>query len=306
MGRRQLADRPVGRRNTFQLLQFLEPTLLNAGKIAPARAHQIVAATAVWPLSTHVLPTRGASNSRKLHHWGEQKSRWAPRRFGVSWRGGGRRSIAPSNEPRIRPFTAWEQCGTQATWPEKHCVVRMPDTTAHLHLPRGEGGVMDRLADGPTILGRNGRGRSAAVACAIRLLPVIVSGLTCWAISTHPAGADIEHANRAGFHSGAGAHFHFQDPDLAALRDYAQRAGLEQPEPASARDGKRPHHHFDDPHLAALHDYGQQVARDDSDPAEMPRLRVAEADSAFDALRQFLRRGEQPDSAPKSNPAPRA
>ena len=89
-------------------------------------------------------------------------------------------------------------------------------------LARREGGVMDRPENGPTIFDRHSRGRAAAVAYAIRLLLVIFSGLTYWAISTLPAGADIEHANGAGFH-GEGASFHFQDPDLAVLRDYAQQ-----------------------------------------------------------------------------------
>ena len=102
---------------------------------------------------------------------------------------------------------------------------------------------MDRPENGPTIFDRHSRGRAAAVAYAIRLLLVIFSGLTYWAISTLPAGADIEHANGAGFH-GEGASFHFQDPDLAVLRDYAQ-----------------------------------QIAAQDSGPASKPQLRVAEQDS---------------------------
>jgi DmsE family decaheme c-type cytochrome len=131
---------------------------------------------------------------------------------------------------------------------------------------------MYRLANGPTIFDRNGTGRSAAVAYAIRLLLVIFSGLTYWAISTLPAGADIEHANRAGFHFGDGASFHFRDPDLAALRDYAQ-----------------------------------QIADHDSGPASRPQLRVAEADSAFEALREFLRkRAQPPDSAPSDATNPPA
>jgi DmsE family decaheme c-type cytochrome len=124
---------------------------------------------------------------------------------------------------------------------------------------------MSRLANGPTIFDRNGRGRSDGVVYAIRLLAAIVSALTYWAISTHPAGADVEHTHGAGFHSGEGAYFHFQDPDLAALRDYAHR-----------------------------------IADHDSGPASRPRLQVAEADSAFEALREFLRKREQP---PESAPA---
>ena len=129
---------------------------------------------------------------------------------------------------------------------------------------------MSRLANHPTIFGRNGRGRSAPVAYAIRLLPVIVAGLTWLAMATLPAAADVVHATLAGFHSGEGAHHHFQDPSLAALRDYAR-----------------------------------QIAGRESAPTSPPKLQVAEADSAFEALREFLRkRSQPPESAPAETPHP--
>src|SRR5262245_46599778 len=131
---------------------------------------------------------------------------------------------------------------------------------------------MYRLENGPTILDRNGTGRFAAVALAIRMLVVVFFGLTYLATSALPAGADIEHSNRASFHFGAGGYFHFPDPDLAALRDYAQ-----------------------------------QIAAQDSGPTGGPPLQVAEADSAFEALREFLRkRSQPPESAPPETTNPPA
>ena len=100
-------------------------------------------------------------------------------------------------------------------------------------------------------------------------------------------------------------HPHFDDPDLAALHDYARQTGPEQPKLASISESGSPHPHFDDPDLASLRDYAQQVGGDGPDSAGTPRLRVAQADSAFDALREFLRRGEQPNSTPDSKSAPR-
>src|SRR5262245_49952223 len=101
------------------------------------------------------------------------------------------------------------------------------------------------------------------------MLAVIVAALTCVAMATLPAAADAVHANLAGYHAGDGAHPHFQDPDLAALRDYAR-----------------------------------QIAGRDSSPAGQPKLQVAEADSAFEALREFLRKKSPPESAPAETPRP--
>ncbi|HET9587133.1 MAG TPA: hypothetical protein VFP38_24180, partial [Bradyrhizobium sp.] len=101
-------------------------------------------------------------------------------------------------------------------------------------------------------------------------------------------------------------HPHFDDADLLALHAYARQAGPEQPKLASISESKSPHHHFNDPDLASLRDYAQQVGGDGPDSAGTPRLKVAQADSAFDALREFLRKREQPNSTPDSNSAPRA
>src|SRR5215470_6880618 len=98
-------------------------------------------------------------------------------------------------------------------------------------------------------------------------------------------------------------HPHYADPDLAALREYTQQIGNEQPQLVSVRESKSPDPHSDDPDLAALHEYGQQIGLEQPG-SHAPRLRMAEADNAFDALREFLRGREQPASTPNSTPRP--
>jgi DmsE family decaheme c-type cytochrome len=138
---------------------------------------------------------------------------------------------------------------------------------------------------------------------------------------------------------------HFQDPDLAALRDYAQQVGAQQPsiadsakaappqledaelaalhehvrqvaaehpKLASAKESGSPHDHFADPALAELRDYARQIEADQQPSAGTPPLILAEAESAFDALRELFGKGAQPDQPPNSSPkstpkqAPRA
>src|SRR5438105_1743782 len=107
--------------------------------------------------------------------------------------------------------------------------------------------------NGPIVLDRNGMrcrpGKNRNRATAIPWLLATFSGLAYLALLALalPARADVEHPKRASFHHGEGAHPHFQDPELAALRDYAQQIGIYDPRSTSA-----------------------------------PQLRVAEADSAFE------------------------
>jgi hypothetical protein len=97
-------------------------------------------------------------------------------------------------------------------------------------------------------------------------------------------------------------HPHFDDADLAVLHQYARQAGSERAEPASVSSDPHPHY-LADPDFAALRDYAQQVGMEGTNSAGVPRVRVAEAESAFDALRDFLRKREQPpSSAPDSTP----
>ena len=63
--------------------------------------------------------------------------------------------------------------------------------------------------------------------------------------------------------------------------------------------------HFDDPELAALRDYAQEIAGDSPEPANST-IRLAKSDNAFDALREMLRKQAQPtpvpDAAPDTSP----
>jgi DmsE family decaheme c-type cytochrome len=95
---------------------------------------------------------------------------------------------------------------------------------------------------------------------------------------------------------------HADDAQLSALREYAQQIGSEQPQGVSAEEGANPHrqyNHYDDASIAALRDYARQIGADQSSPAGAPPFKVAEADNAFDALRNFLGGGSQQD-APRS------
>jgi len=67
-----------------------------------------------------------------------------------------------------------------------------------------------------------------------------------------------------------------------------------------------PHHpDFDDPELAALRDYAQQIAGDSPKPADA-KFQLVKSDNAFDALREMLRKQGQPtpapDAVPETNP----
>jgi DmsE family decaheme c-type cytochrome len=104
---------------------------------------------------------------------------------------------------------------------------------------------------------------------------------------------------------------HTNDAQLSALREYAEQIGSEQPQGVSAEEGANPHrqyNHYDDASIAALRDYARQIGADQSSPAGAPPIKIAEADNAFDALRNFLGRGSQPDAprstAPTAAPAP--
>ena len=179
--------------------------------------------------------------------------------------------------------------------------------------------------------------RAARLRCAVAWVAVILSALIYPVVPgfAQPIRADAEQIKRVNSHP------HFDDPDIAALRDYArqtgseqpkhlsikdsgdpdphfddadlvalhayaQQTGPEQPKLASVKESRSPHRHFDDPDLATLRDYAQQLAGDEPDATRSPQLRVAQADSAFEALREFLRKREQPNSTPNPNPAPRA
>ena len=141
-----------------------------------------------------------------------------------------------------------------------------------------------------------------------------------------PVRADAEQAKLVNFNNGQDHYHHSSDAEVVALKEYAQQIGSEQPEHVSI--SKSPAPHFDDAGLAALHDYAQQAASERSEHASgsaphyfadpdfaalrdyavqvgakganstgLPRVKVAEAESAFDALRELFQKREQPPSS---------
>jgi DmsE family decaheme c-type cytochrome len=122
-------------------------------------------------------------------------------------------------------------------------------------------------------------------------------------------------------------HSRFEDAQLEALRNYAKQVGV-QGEPL-VNDGEVNHvpHHFEEaavapreldqalapaesdtcPHLhnawedeeiTALRDYARENQLEPPQPVDLSPFKIADADNALDALREFWRERSQPNSAP--------
>jgi DmsE family decaheme c-type cytochrome len=90
---------------------------------------------------------------------------------------------------------------------------------------------------------------------------------------------------------------------LPAQADFAQSTDAERPKIVSQTENKKPHHsQFDAPVFTALREYAEKIGVDQPKSNSAPRLRIAEADNALDALREFLQRRANPSSTPSSPP----
>jgi hypothetical protein len=98
------------------------------------------------------------------------------------------------------------------------------------------------------------------------------------------------------------------DQALSALRGFAQQIEAEKPRPASAKDPDNPHSQFKDEAYLALWAYARQIGTAGPEPIEARpepmavQLKLADADNALDALREFLQKGSTPPPSPKSTP----
>jgi DmsE family decaheme c-type cytochrome len=99
-------------------------------------------------------------------------------------------------------------------------------------------------------------------------------------------------------------HAHSDNAEIVALREYAEQIGAADPASATVEDSQSPHSQPADDVFAELRDYAQQIGIDGPGASAAPPLRMAQADNAFDALRDFLNRGSQPDPTPAPNAAP--
>ena len=97
-------------------------------------------------------------------------------------------------------------------------------------------------------------------------------------------------------------HAHSDNAEIVALREYAEQIGAADPASATVEDSQSPHSQPADDVFAELRDYAQQIGI--VQPSSSAPLRMAQADNAFDALRDFLNRGSQPDPTPAPNAAP--
>jgi DmsE family decaheme c-type cytochrome len=108
--------------------------------------------------------------------------------------------------------------------------------------------------------------------------------------------------------SASGSSFHgsvYKDAAFSALRDYAQQIGIKEATRPSIEESDSAHPaRADDADVLALHQYARQIGTDQPDAADAPNVKIAEADNAFDALRDFLQRGAPPDPNTAPNSAP--
>jgi len=86
--------------------------------------------------------------------------------------------------------------------------------------------------------------------------------------------------------------------ELSALRGFARLIETERPTPASAKAPDNPHSQFKDETFLALWAYARHIGAAQPEPMEV-QLRLADADNALDALREFLQKGSAPPASPK-------
>ena len=116
-----------------------------------------------------------------------------------------------------------------------------------------------------------------------------------------------EYARQVGIESlapaaGESKHPHFDTADVAAVEAHVRQASGEQTGNNTNPHQMGPHPHLDDPELAALRDYAGQIASDQPAVSSAGSFQMAEADNALDALRDMLRKQQQPAPAPKAVP----
>ena len=85
---------------------------------------------------------------------------------------------------------------------------------------------------------------------------------------------------------------------FSALREFVQSIDGERPQVASFKQAENPHHSFSDKVFSELREFAEQLAGDQPSSDGAPRIKIAEADNALDALRDFLRSINPPEGTP--------
>ena len=119
---------------------------------------------------------------------------------------------------------------------------------------------------------------------------------------------DTEQPKLVNLDNARSTHPQFEDADLMALHEYTRQIVAQPPELVSVERSRIQHPAIGDMDVAALREYAHRIGIDQPKTTSGPRLRIAEADNALDALREFLRGGEKPNSTPGTPPnsTPRA
>src|SRR3954447_21919578 len=177
------------------------------------------------------------------------------------------------------------------------------------------GGDMFGLEDNLTLVTldlRRSPRKSTNCASAVRSISVILSGLVFSGLLgfAQPARADSQRSQSAALNETRSPHSQSFDGDAAALREYARQIGSERASPAAINENQSPHAHEGSTDFVALRAYAQQIGTDQPNSSSEPRFKIAEADSALGALREFLRKDAQPapnavPDAARKTPVPR-
>lgn len=137
-------------------------------------------------------------------------------------------------------------------------------------------------------------GGASAGDIATRLIALALAAIVWCAVAgwPHPAQAQDAAAQDVALPAG----------DYAALRDYAQQIGGAEDQSGIAGPADR------DAAFAALSDFAQTLKRDQGVAAKPAQIELADADNAFDALREFLQKHNgsapaEPETPPSMAPA---
>ncbi len=143
-------------------------------------------------------------------------------------------------------------------------------------------------------------GKFTNCASAVRSISVILSGLVFSGLLGF--AQPVRAAESAALNETRSPHSQSFDGDAAALREYARQIGGGRPSLAAINETQSPHAHDGNTDFVALRAYAQKIGADQPNSSSEPRFKIAEADSALGALREFLRKDAQP--APNAAPDP--
>jgi DmsE family decaheme c-type cytochrome len=145
-----------------------------------------------------------------------------------------------------------------------------------------------------------------------KFLLVGASALVCWALFGSAPSASAQEALTvaainstlrglpAPVSSAKPSQQYADDPALSALTTFAQQIAADEPRPAIGKTSQDSGRQFDDQAYSALRAFAQRIGTAQPESIKnQPKL--ADADNALDALREFLKKGSSPQQSPAAS-----